>query len=234
MKPTAALPTFLLLFGAIVQLHLNAQDLSVALITTNARYEQAVEMNTMPPDATQLWNGHDLTGWKLFFTNDDVDVSSTWSASNDVLRLSGKPYGYIHTKSSFSNYHLHVEWRWPGVTNGNSGVFVHFDGHEAIWPVSVECQLKSGAAGELVGLGNVDFLAPTISNRKRAKLTTSHEKPIGEWNSYDIYCLGDNVTTDVNGFRKNSISKVSVSSGGIGLQLEGAPIEFRNLWLEPL
>jgi hypothetical protein len=182
-----------------------------------------------------LWNGRDLKGWKTYFTNANVELSQVWSVTNGVLRLSGRPFGYIHTEDMFSNYHLHVEWRWPlDITNGNSGVFVHFDGVNSIWPVSVECQLKSGSAGEMVGLGNVDFPAPTLTGRKRAKITTSSENHIGEWNVYDIYCRSNTITTDVNGFRKNSIDKVSVSNGGIGLQLEGAPIEFRNIWLEKL
>jgi Domain of Unknown Function (DUF1080) len=187
-----------------------------------------------PANAVVLWNGHDLTGWKTFFTNADVDISGIWFATNGALRLSGKPYGYLHTENTFSNYHLHVEWRWPAVTNGNSGVLVHIGDTDAIWPVGVECQLRSGIAGELIGLGGVDFPAPMLTGRKRAKITTSSENPIGEWNSYDIYCQGDTIKADVNGFRKNFIDKVSVSSGGIGLQLEGAPIEFRNIWLEPL
>jgi hypothetical protein len=234
MKPGS--PLFLWLSVIVVRLvtpSLVAQEMEIlTLITTNARLQPAIE--TVPPhNATVLWNGRDLTGWKSFFTNANVDVSTVWLATNGALRLSGRPFGYLHTQNSFSNYHLHVEWRWP-VTNGNSGVFVHFDGVDAIWPVSVECQLGTGSAGELIGLGGVDFPAPTLNNRKRAKIVSSHEKPLGEWNAYDIYCRSNTITVDVNGFRKNTIDNVSVSSGGIGLQLEGQVIEFRNIWLEPI
>ena len=27
--------------------------------------------------------------------------------------VAGKPVGYLVTKSSFENYQLHAEWRWP-------------------------------------------------------------------------------------------------------------------------
>src|SRR5580765_2819424 len=123
-----------------------------------------------PAGAIVLWNGHDLAGWKAVFTN-DVALSNLWSARDGVLHLAGKPMGYFRTEKTFSNYLLHVEWRWPQ-TNGNSGVFVHITGADAIWPVSVECQLKSGSAGEMVGQGGVDFPAPLISGKKRAKITT--------------------------------------------------------------
>ncbi len=33
---------------------------------------------------------------------------------------------------------------------------------------------------------------------------------------------------------QNAVSKASISRGNIGLQSEGAPIEFRNLYVQPL
>lgn len=38
----------------------------------------------------------------------------------------------------------------------------------------------------------------------------------------------------MNGVRQNFANKLPVTSGAIALQLEGFPIEFRNVWLEPL
>src|SRR5206468_1413740 len=115
----------------------------------------------------------------------------------------------LRSEAVFSNYHLHVEWRWPA-TNGNSGVFVHINGADTIWPVSVECQLKSGAAGEMVGQGGVDFPAPLINGKKRAKITTPSEKPLGEWNSYDIFCRSNTIETLVNGTAQKRIEDVTV------------------------
>ena len=37
-----------------------------------------------------------------------------------------------------------------------------------------------------------------------------------------------------NGTRQNFVEKLPVSTGGIALQLEGFPIDFRNVWLEQL
>ena len=45
-------------------------------------------------------------------------------------------------------------------------------------------------------------------------------------------CAASDVT--VNGVHQNHVEKVSVRSGAIGVQLEGYPIEFRNLWVERL
>ncbi len=185
-------------------------------------------------DAVALWNGRDLTGWKAFFTN-EVNLAELWRATNGVLHLAGKPMGYLRTEKRFSNFHLHAEWRWPvAVSNDNSGVFVFMNQPEAIWPVSVECQLKNGSAGELVGQGSVDFTAPLIAKKKRAKISQATEHPMGEWNAYDIYCRSNTIETFVNGVHQVFVDKVTVSSGNVGLQLEGFPVEFRNIWLEPV
>jgi hypothetical protein len=176
-------------------------------------------------------------GWTLYTKDPVADPGSLWSAHAGVLSLVGTPSGYLRTAKKFSNYHLHVEWRWPfgAAAKSNSGVFVHVHGADAIWPPGVECQLQAGNAGQLVGT-NVDLPgAPVSNNKPRApKLADASEKPFGEWNAYEIYCRGDTIEVFVNGVQQNKVAKVSVTSGAIGLQMEGYPVEFRDIWLEKL
>ena len=204
---------------------------SLATVASARMFVIPMGTNVAPPRYITLWNGHDLTGWQTFSTNADMSISKQWAAKNNVLSLTGKPTGYLRTERTFSNYHLHAEWRWT-VTNGNSGVLVHVGGSDAIWPRSIECQLKPGAAGELISQGDAKFSAPTVDGHKHAKITTPSEKPIGQWNALDVYCRGNTVKTQVNGVRQNLVERVSVASGAIGLQLEGSPIEFRLIWVE--
>ena len=70
--------------------------------------------------------------------------------------------------------------------------------------------------------------------RNVRKLKDSTEKPIGEWNAYDIICKDDWLVVLVNGKLQNIATKCSIKSGKICLQSEGAPIEFRNIYIEPL
>ena len=106
---------------------------------------------------------------------------------------------------------------------------------DAVWPLCFECQLKTGNAGQVVGLGLDIPDAPMQNNRKRApRLAEPSEKPPGEWNTYEIFCRGDTIECSVNGVPQNRVGKLPVSAGAIALQLEGFPIEFRNVWLEPL
>ena len=60
------------------------------------------------------------------------------------------------------------------------------------------------------------------------------ENPIGQWNSYDIVCMGDTVTLTVNGKLANKATRCVPAAGKIGLQSEGAQLEFRNIYLEPV
>jgi hypothetical protein len=187
-----------------------------------------------------LFNGRDLSGLHLFLGDKPgepkADPASAWSIADGVLALHSKASGYVVTDKTYENYLLHVEWRWPkeAVANSNSGVLVHLNGPDIIWPSCFECQLKTGNAGQVVGMGLDIPAAPLQSNRKRApKLAASSEKPLGEWNTYEIFARGDTIEVFINGTRQNFVEKLPVHSGGIALQLEGYPIEFRTVWVEP-
>jgi hypothetical protein len=145
----------------------------------------------------------------------------------------------MRTKESYSNYRLHVEWRWPE-TGGNSGVFLHLKGPDQVWPTCIECQLHSGDAGDFVLIGpsrlTVKDSTYSVADRFQSipKQQASSEKPIGEWNDYDIVASGDTIRCSVNGVLQNAGVKASQSDGPIALQSEGAPVEFRNVWIQPL
>jgi len=188
----------------------------------------------VPKERIYLWNGKDFSGWKLFLRDPSVDVSKVWSIRDGVIRCEGKPFGYMRTEADYADYKLHVEWRWPE-GRGNSGVFVHMSGEDKIWPKSIECQLFSGSAGDFWVIGGTDFKEHRGKKGRRVpKKHESSEKPLGEWNAYDIICKGDTIRVFVNGVLQNEATEVNVTSGKICLQSEGKPIEFRNIYLDPL
>lgn len=192
-----------------------------------------------PSQKQMLFNGKDFTGWKLFIPGDSVDVKDVWSVRDGVIHCTGKPTGYMRTTESFSNYKLHLEWRWAGEP-GNSGVLLHCQGPDQVWPNCIECQLKSGNAGDfvIIGPGSITVDGKEYKNNEKfliiKRKAEDIEKPIGEWNSYDIVCQGHEITAHVNGTLVNKGSNAFVASGPIALQSEGAPIEFRNIYIEPL
>ncbi|MHC4511377.1 MAG: 3-keto-disaccharide hydrolase, partial [Planctomycetota bacterium] len=73
-----------------------------------------------------------------------------------------------------------------------------------------------------------------VKGRRTLKLKESSEKPIGQWNAYDIICKDDWVVVLVNGVLQNVATECTPSSGKICLQSEGTPIEYRNVYIEPL
>ena len=185
-----------------------------------------------PSERISLFNGQDLSGWVFVLRDASVDPMTVWSVSDGVIHCTGEPFGYMRTEADYADYVLHVEWRWPGEPS-TSGVFVHMSEPDVIFPKSIECQLQAGAAGDFVAFKGVKFkeLVRGWMLRKKAE---SSEKPPGEWNTYRIICRGNTIQLFVNDVLQNEATETTVSSGKICLQSEGGPIEFRNIYIEPL
>jgi hypothetical protein len=187
-----------------------------------------------------LWNGEDFTGWKLYVADESLNVNDIWSVRDGVIHCKGEPNGYMRTKDKYANYRLHLEWRWPDEP-ANSGVLVHASGEDQVWPKCIECQLKAGSAGDFVlmnGAGitvdgenmqNVEKQFVVIPKKQR-----SSEKAPGQWNTYEIKCDKDTISCYVNGVLQNEGSAATITTGWICLQSEGGPIEFHNIYIEPL
>lgn len=188
-----------------------------------------------------LFNGQNLDGWKPYLEDNSVDPTSVWSVKDGVLKCKGTPNGYIRTLETFSDYTLHLEWRWPE-TPTNSGVLLNAVGEEKIWPQCIEAQLKHLDAGDFVTIqkgsvitvNGIQYQPEDAIYKIIPKRLPSSEKFAGQWNSYDIVCRGDTINLYVNGVHQNSGVGAVPSSGNICLQSEGSPIEFRNIYLTPL
>jgi len=182
-------------------------------------------------EVIQLFNGKNLKNWSFYLKDPKVDPASVFTVQNGVINIKGDPFGYMRTNESYSDYKLHVEWRYP-VEASNSGVFVHGQKPDTIWLKCVECQLKAGSAGDFVCMNGAD-----MSERKDKavrvvpKMAASSEKAIGEWNTMEVSCKGNTIEVSVNGVLQNRGTNVNLSSGSICLQSEGKAIEFRNVFL---
>jgi len=188
-----------------------------------------------------LFNGKNLDGWTIYVDDPAINPEDFFYVNDGFIETVGVPAGYLRTVKQFSDYHLHIEWRYPDNPT-NSGVFLHTSGPDKIWPNHYQAQLKYLNAGDFIVQGSrisatirdtvytsSDTLKPLIP-----KIHPTNEYPAGEWNSYDITCLGSTIEVRVNGLLQNIATDCSVSSGGIGLQAEGSVIQYRNLWIEPV
>lgn len=213
--------------------------LLVAVVSLAAMLATAAAQNKgpiVPKKKIVLFNGKDFTGWKLFIPEKEgVDPKSVWSIKDGVIRCKGKPHGYIRTEADYADYIIHVEWRWPEEPT-NSGVLLHVQGKDAVWPRMIECQLQSGSAGDfwlIKGVHIDGHREHTEDYYNVKKLKPSSEKPAGEWNTYEIICKNGTVVPIVNGVVQNVATGAELTFGSICLQSEGSPIEFRNIYLEP-
>jgi len=60
------------------------------------------------------------------------------------------------------------------------------------------------------------------------------EKPLGEWNRFEVVADGETLTLLVNGVVANKVYDVKPTAGQIQIQIEGGEVWFRRIALEPL
>ncbi|MDX1681036.1 MAG: DUF1080 domain-containing protein [Akkermansiaceae bacterium] len=201
-----------------------------------------------------LFNGKDLSGWKADIPKADKkpDIQPSFIVRDGKLVSLGNPRGQLLTEESFKNYKLVVEYRFPGKP-GNSGVLVHASKLRVrgnMHPQCIEVQLMHGDAGDFWVIEE-DIEVPDMKKRRpRQKgqkwgggqtdarrllnLTDDSEKPLGEWNTMTIVCRGDEIIVHLNGDKVNHGHKATATEGKIGLQAEGAEVEFSKIELTPL
>src|SRR6266550_359235 len=199
-----------------------------------------------------LFNGRDLAGWHVDVPARDsnVRVRNPFIVRNGMLVSLGEPRGHLITDSSFHDYRLEVEYRFPAVP-GNSGVLVHASTPRALYgmfPRSIEVQMEHGNAGDFWCILE-DIRVPDMERRRgpRAQwgttevkarrilnLTDNSEKPLGQWNTMVIEAVGRSIKVWVNGDLVNDGSDATADHGQIAVQSEGSEVEFRKLWLSPI
>jgi hypothetical protein len=162
----------------------------------------------------------------------------------------GEPRGHLISDSSYRDYRLEVEYRFPAAP-GNAGVLVHASTPRALYrmfPRSIEVQMEHGNAGDFWCIVE-DIRVPDMERRRgppstwgitegKARrirnLTDGSERPLGEWNRMTIEAVGRAVRVWVNGDLVNDGSDATADRGRIALQSEGAEVEFRKLVLTPI
>ena len=224
-------------FGVTTPGHLAIQDHGDEVAFKNV---QVRALDAHPAQEINLYNGKDLKGWKAIVPDAakaGIKPEDVWSIKDGILICKGNPVGYIRTEESYKNFILRVEWRFNPVTKqaGNSGVLLRMVGDDKVWPKSIEAQLESGNAGDFWNIDNVVMTVdPARTKGRNTKKTHGAERPIGEWNEYEIIVHEGDIVLFVNGEELNHATNVEVVPGKICLQSEGAEIQFRSVRLTPL
>jgi hypothetical protein len=180
-----------------------------------------------PQKKHPLFNGKDLTGWKIYGTE-------KWYVDHGLLVCESGPdkqYGYLATEKFYKDFDLTVDFLQ--VSDGNSGVFFRstIEGTKiAGW----QCEVApvghdTGGIYESYGRGWLK----QIDDDKENIL-----KP-GKWNTMRIRVVGDKVQTWLNGTKMVDFSdeKIGQGNGSIALQIHeggGIKVQWRNLVIEEL
>jgi hypothetical protein len=188
-----------------------------------------------PEGFTALFNGKDLTGWKVH-----KGKLASWSAEKGVLFVKGGGGGWLMTEKEYGDFELRLEFKVP--KGGNSGVALRspMKGDPAY--SGMEIQILDDPAYKNLqkwqATGSIYGVVPA------SKVTT---KKVGEWNSYKITCKGRKVTIELNGTKvvdadlddyKEKHGKthpgILRAKGHVGLQEHGGRVEFRKIYIKEL
>lgn len=171
--------------------------------------------------ATELFNGKDLSGWKL--RNDGR--GNCWSVAGGSLTNS-VPCVDLISDAKFTDFKLHVEFNY--VEKSNSGIYLR-GRHE------VQIQDDAGKAIDRLRMGGVyGFLLPALD---------ATGKP-GEWQTYDITLVGRRVTIVLNkqiiidneeipGITGGALDSDEAAPGPLMLQGDHGKISFRKITVTP-
>lgn len=199
-----------------------------------------------------LFNGKDLSGWHIDIPEKDTNAAAInpFIIRKGLLVSLGTPQGHLITDSVYHNFRLEIEYRFAG-TPGNCGVLVFASTPRVLYkmfPKSIEVQLMHKNAGDFWCIGE-NITVPDMESRRGPKadwgvtegkerrvknLTDNSEKPLGEWNSMTIECIGNAVKVWVNNDLVNDGFDATASKGNIALQAEGSEVEFRKVILTPI
>ncbi|MCY2954508.1 MAG: DUF1080 domain-containing protein [Planctomycetota bacterium] len=224
----------------------------LAVVTISAL---ALAADNQPPEGfTSLFNGKDLTGWKIPAGDNGhwkvVDAAVDYDAQSEARGDKS-----LWTTGSYANYTLRIDWRIKETpyTNPNvpyilpdgtharditgkeirmampdsdSGIMLRGNGKNQAniwcWPIG---------SGEFYGYRTDPKMPPEVIAGATPK--TQADKPVGQWNTFEITIKADRVTVLLNGKLVIDNAKLPgiAETGPIGLQHHGSMQN--NKWTGP-
>ncbi len=179
-----------------------------------------------------LFNGKDFDGWYTYLDpgGKNKDPKGVFKVENGMIHVLDVPMsdgksdnGYLATNQEFSNVRIHIEYKW-GVKRysegkRNSGLLYLAVGADAIYPMSLECQIEETDVGDLWIVNGASatafFIGPSLPMYdddmstgtlvRSARGQSSRVLKSGDfedrdgWNKVEVIIHGDRSTHLVNG-----------------------------------
>jgi len=180
-----------------------------------------------PQKKVSLFNGKDLTGWKIYGTE-------KWYVDKGNLVCESGPdkkYGYLATDKFYKNFDITVEFLQEA--NGNSGLFFRS---------TIEGTKISGWQCEVAPKGNDTGGIYESYGRGWLKRIDDDKENIlkpGKWNKLRLLVEGDRVQSWLNGQPMVDFTdeKIGKADGSIALQIHdggGIKVRWRKLIIREL
>ena len=199
-----------------------------------------------PSDATVLFNGRDLSQWAHRDSTGKL-LDPTWTVRDGSFET-GK--GSLHTRATFGDVQLHLEWAAPALISGhsqgrgNSGVFLMglyeiqvLDSHDnrtyadgqagamyGQWPPLVNAARKPGEWQTY----DIVFEAPRFENGKLVKPAFQTVF----WNGVLVHNRKEAIGATV--YRRVAQYTVHAPELPLMIQDHANPVRFRNVWIRRL
>ena len=175
--------------------------------------------------ASSLFNGQDLTGWKIPKGNEKV---GWYKATGDILELRSGPKkkgSVLWTEKNYQDFEIDLEFRF---VHGTIDSGIHLRNSD---------QIQIGISGSLKRDMTCSPYIPgkgyPVEASKVAKLLKTKD-----WNKLKIRAIGPKYTTWLQGKEvMNYESDSAKKEGPIGIQLHGnrnMKIDFRNIMVKEL
>lgn len=179
----------------------------------------------------------DLAGWHRAEL-DPLSKDNVWHYAED-----GKTFvvdGFnakemLLTDAQFTDGTFHVEWRLlkekPNQKMLNGGVYVRtLDGKNWVQAQTAYTGGKTPRNGDLFS----EYQEAGAKKRSETLSTgASREKPLEEWNTYELTCKGKEISLWVNGAVTATWTDCPIAKGSLGFQAEFAPYEIRVAKFKP-
>lgn len=166
-----------------------------------------------------MFNGRDFSGWRFSESSALPEpLPANWKVEEGLIKLSGGGSPHLGSQWDYEDFDMRFQWR-AVKENYNSGFFIR--------------------SGRKVGANQINLAKGAEGNFFGGKLTGGKpvptlQKPPMQWNEWRVHVVGDKVTFWCNGELAWEGTGFESKRGYIGLQAEGAPLEFRNLRIKEL
>lgn len=174
----------------------------------------------------------------------------------NIIRISGEINGSLATRQSYENYHLRLVFKWGErvYSRRNSGLLYHSFGDFGVafgtWMPNIELQLMHQNLGDTYLMANTSCQTPVLQNPETNEfvftpeadkitfgdhaagrlIRKSHdmEKPLGQWNTVDLYVYDDKAVHVVNGETVMVNYNTGVYENGVILPLTAGKIQIQS------